>query len=123
MSLPGCATALATESKKRRIAMDSGEAIVELVRKGGRVVWFGGLPGGTTLTLDPHKIHYGELTLLGTHGGTPLDAQRAFELLTSGGINSRALISDKVGLDQVQDALERMARGEVVKVAIDPTQP
>ena len=34
MSLPGCATALATESKKRRIAMDSGEAIVELVRKG-----------------------------------------------------------------------------------------
>jgi L-iditol 2-dehydrogenase len=96
---------------------------VELVRKGGRVVWFGGLPGGTTLTLDPHKIHYGELTLLGTHGGTPLDAQRAFELLTSGGINSRALISDKVGLDQVQDALERMARGEVVKVAIDPTQP
>ena len=34
MSIPGCATALATESKKRRIAMDSGEAIVELVRKG-----------------------------------------------------------------------------------------
>jgi dihydroxy-acid dehydratase len=34
MSLPGCATALATDAKKRRIAMDSGEAVVELVRKG-----------------------------------------------------------------------------------------
>ena len=34
MSMPGCATALATESKKRRIAMDSGEAIVDLVRNG-----------------------------------------------------------------------------------------
>ena len=95
---------------------------VELVRSGGRVVWFGGLPAGTTVGLDSHKIHYGELTLLGTHGGTPLDALRAFELLTSGVINSQVLISDEVGLDQVQDALERMARGEVIKVAIDPGQ-
>lgn len=96
---------------------------VELVRKGGRVVWFGGLPGDATVALDTYKIHYGELTLLGTHGGTPLDALRAFELLTSGVINSRALISDEVGLDQVQSALSRMARGEVVKVAIDPSLP
>ncbi|MDP1853422.1 MAG: dihydroxy-acid dehydratase [Candidatus Omnitrophota bacterium] len=33
MSLPGCATALAVLSKKRRIAEESGERIVELVRK------------------------------------------------------------------------------------------
>jgi L-iditol 2-dehydrogenase len=74
---------------------------VELVRKGGRLIWFGGLPGGTDIALDTHKIHYGELTLLGTHGGTPLDALRAFELITSG-------------------ALVRMGRGEVIKVAINP---
>jgi L-iditol 2-dehydrogenase len=95
---------------------------IEMVRKGGRVLWFGGLPGGTSMTIDAHKIHYGELTLLGTHGGTPLDALRAFELLTSGVINSAALISDEVGLNQVQDALDRMSRGEVIKVAIDPSR-
>ena len=94
---------------------------VDLVRKGGRVIWFGGLPAGTELSLDTHKIHYGELTLLGTHGGTPLDALRAFELITSGVVNTEILISDEVGLDQVQLALERMARGEVIKVAINPT--
>ncbi|MBI5695984.1 MAG: dihydroxy-acid dehydratase [Nitrospirae bacterium] len=33
MSLPGCATALAVSSKKRRIAYDSGMKIVELVKK------------------------------------------------------------------------------------------
>ncbi len=33
MSLPGCATALAVSSKKRRIAFHSGERIVELVKK------------------------------------------------------------------------------------------
>jgi L-iditol 2-dehydrogenase len=95
---------------------------VELVRSGGRVIWFGGLPGGTSISLDAHKIHYGELTLLGTHGGTPEDALRAFELLTSGVINSRDLLSDEVGLGQVQHALDRMARGEVIKVVIDPSQ-
>src|SRR3990170_616050 len=34
MSLPFCGTALASSSEKRRIAFDSGERIVELVRKG-----------------------------------------------------------------------------------------
>lgn len=33
MSLPGCGTALANSAKKRRIAQDSGERIVELVKK------------------------------------------------------------------------------------------
>jgi L-iditol 2-dehydrogenase len=84
---------------------------VELVRKGGRL---------TDIALDTHKIHYGELTLLGTHGGTPLDALRAFELITSGVINTEVLISDEVGLDQVEEALVRMGRGEVIKVAINP---
>jgi dihydroxy-acid dehydratase len=34
MSLPGCATALAVSSAKRRIAFESGKRLVELVRKG-----------------------------------------------------------------------------------------
>ncbi len=34
MSLPGCATALAVSSQKRRIAFESGRRVVELVKKG-----------------------------------------------------------------------------------------
>jgi len=34
MSITGCATGLATSANKRRIAMDSGEIVVDLVRKG-----------------------------------------------------------------------------------------
>jgi len=34
MSLPGCATALAVSSEKRRIAFESGKKVVELVKKG-----------------------------------------------------------------------------------------
>ncbi len=34
MSIPGCATGLAVSANKRRIAMDSGELVVDLVRNG-----------------------------------------------------------------------------------------
>lgn len=34
ISLPGCGTSLAVSAKKKRIAFESGEKIVELVKKG-----------------------------------------------------------------------------------------
>ncbi|NIS83569.1 MAG: zinc-binding dehydrogenase [Anaerolineales bacterium] len=93
---------------------------VNVVRKGGRVLWFGGLKGGTPIELDTHKVHYGELTLYGTFHGTPLDVLRAFELISSGVIDTQALISGELPLEQVEDALKMMMRGEVVKMVINP---
>jgi L-iditol 2-dehydrogenase len=93
---------------------------VNSVRKGGRVLWFGGLKGGTPIELDTHWIHYGELSLHGTFHGTPLDVLRSFELIRSGVINTQALISEERPLEEVEESLQRMMRGEVVKVAIDP---
>jgi L-iditol 2-dehydrogenase len=93
---------------------------VKAVRKGGRVLWFGGLKKDTYVDLDTYGIHYGELSLHGTFHGTPLDAQRSYELITSGVIDTQALISGELPLERVEDALNMMKRGEVVKMAIDP---
>jgi L-iditol 2-dehydrogenase len=93
---------------------------INSVRKGGRVLWFGGLKGGTSIELDTHWIHYGELSLHGTFHGTPLDVHRSFELIRSGVINTQALISEEGPLEEVEESLQRMMRGEVVKVAIKP---
>ncbi len=93
------------------------------VRKGGRVQWFGGLKSGETIDLDTHRVHYGELTLYGTFHGTPLDVQRAFELINSGVIDTQALISGELPLERVEDALKMMIEGEVVKMAIRPDLP
>lgn len=101
-------------------ALSAWENAVEAVRKGGRVLWFGGLPAGTQIAVDAARIHYDELTLLGTHGGTPMDAHRAFELLTHGVVRVDRLISDVMPLEQTAQALDRMARGEVIKVALVP---
>lgn len=96
------------------------ETAVNTVRKGGRVLWFGGLPGGTKVELDATRIHYGEITLYGIHGGTALDAYRAFELITSSVIDTQPLLSGELPLERVEEALKRMMAGEVVKMVINP---
>ncbi len=102
-------------------ALSAWEEAVASVRKGGRVLWFGGLPGGTEVRIDAARVHYDELSLLGTHGGTPLDAHRAFELLTHNVVRVDELISDVMPLEKTAEALERMARSEVIKIALQPT--
>jgi L-iditol 2-dehydrogenase len=96
------------------------EQSVDLVRKGGRVLWFGGLPGGAKVELDAARLHYGEITLFNIHGGNADDAQKAFELITSGKINTRCLLSGEVPLEDVENALQKMITGEVIKMVINP---
>jgi len=93
---------------------------IQSVRKGGRVLWFGGLKGGTPIELDTHWIHYGELTLHGTFHGTPLDVHKSFELIKHGVLDMNALISGQAPLEGVEDALKQMAAGQIVKMAIIP---
>jgi len=96
------------------------EASVEAVRRGGRVLWFGGLPGGTRVTLDAARVHYGEITLLGIHGGTARDAREAFSLITSRTVDVQALLSGELPLEQVEVGLKQMLAGEVIKLSINP---
>jgi len=96
------------------------ETAVDSVRKGGRVLWFGGLPAGTKVEIDAARIHYGEISLFGIHGGTAQDARQAFQLITSGGINVLPLLSEELPLEQAEQALRKMASGEAIKVMLKP---
>jgi len=47
------------------------ERSVQLPRRGGTVMWFGGCASGSTVTLDTGRIHYDQITLLSPfHFGT-----------------------------------------------------
>jgi L-iditol 2-dehydrogenase len=97
----------------------SWETSVEVVRRGGRVLWFGGLPSGTKVEVDAARVHYGEIDLLNMHGGTAVEAHEAFDLIVSGGVKAAPLLSGEVPLEQVEAALKRMIAGEVVKMVIN----
>jgi L-iditol 2-dehydrogenase len=98
------------------------EDAVRAVRKGGRVLWFGGLPSGTLVELDAATIHYREITLYGVHGGNSCEARQAFELIASGEVDVRPLISGELPLEGVEVALKKMMGGEVVKIALLPNE-
>ncbi len=100
--------------------VEAWHTAVQSVRKGGRVMFFGGLEGHTSFELDSHWMHYGELTLYASFHGTPLDAQHACELIVSGALDAQSLISDELPLEHVEQALLRMATGSVIKIAINP---
>lgn len=96
------------------------ETAVDVVRRGGRVLWFGGLPSGTKVEIDAERVHYGEIDLLNMHGGTAGDARQAFELIVSGAIHVAPMLNGELPLEQVELALKKMIAGQVVKMVINP---
>lgn len=101
-------------------AQATWEAAVLAVRKGGRVVWFGGLPAGTLVPVDAARVHYGEIALLGSHGGTAAEARAALQLLAERTVDARPLLSGERPLAQVEQALQAVMAGQAIKLIIRP---
>jgi L-iditol 2-dehydrogenase len=93
---------------------------VAAVGKGGTVVFFGGCAPGTTVQIDTRRAHYDELALLGAFHHTPTLIRQAVEMLQGGTVAPDTLLSHRMGLGQVPEALGLMERGQALKVFIDP---
>jgi L-iditol 2-dehydrogenase len=87
------------------------ESATRLVRKGGRVNFFGGCPGGTSVQLDTGLIHYSNLTLLASFHHTPRTIRRALELLEDGVVRSSDFVDGEAGLDELPALFHSMANG------------
>jgi len=96
------------------------EGALDTVGRGGTVVFFGGCAPGTTVQVDTRRAHYEELTLVGAFHHTPPLIRRAIELLESGALVPDALVTHRMGLAAVPDALAMMAAGQALKIAINP---
>jgi L-iditol 2-dehydrogenase len=97
------------------------EQALKLVRKGGTVLEFGGCLPGTEIRLGTELLHYGEVTVLGAFHATPLHFRRALNLVASGVIDVRSLVTRRMGLGEVGEAFEVLStvKGEV-KIALIP---
>jgi L-iditol 2-dehydrogenase len=106
------------------IAAASGRAQeqgLQMLARRGRLSLFGGLPkDATNITVDANLVHYRELTLVGVNGSTPAHNKRALELIASGEVPVNDLITHRLPLDEVLEGIEIVARGEAIKVTIEP---
>jgi L-iditol 2-dehydrogenase len=95
-----------------------GEA-VGLVRRGGTVLLFGGLPAGEQVPFDASRLHYDELTVCGAFHHTPQTVRAALAFLASGAYPWHRLLTHEVGLDGVGALFEHPPR-DYLKAVVRP---
>jgi L-iditol 2-dehydrogenase len=94
---------------------------VLMARNGGTVIQFSGLPGGTQVSFDATKLHYGEITMKGIFHTTPRAAHAAMQMLSVGTVDVKPILDGCISLPEVEDGLLRMKRSEVIKLAVVPS--
>ncbi len=97
------------------------ELAISIVSPGGRVSFFGGLPKDNPLiNCDSNIVHYKEVTLFGANGSSPRQNLEALKMISEGKVSVADLITHKVALDQVLDAIEAVMSGTAIKVVVNP---
>jgi L-iditol 2-dehydrogenase len=97
------------------------EAAVRMVRKGGKVVLFGGLPKASPMTtLDSNRIHYGEIEVIGAFSYHPTAHAMALDLFARKVIPIEKLITHRFTLDEIDAAFATANSGEGLKMIVTP---
>jgi L-iditol 2-dehydrogenase len=97
------------------------EQALRMVRKGGTVLEFGGCPPNTEIKVSTEQLHYGETTVMGAFHTTPAHFKKALNLIASGTINVKPLITNRMKLDDIKRAFETLTTSKTdIKIAISP---
>ncbi len=97
------------------------EDAVAMAAPRGRVSFFGGLPkDNPIMRCDANKVHYSELYLIGANGSSPDHNRRALDLIATGAVPVLDLITHRVPLERVHDAIAAVISGEAIKVVVEP---
>lgn len=96
------------------------ERMYSLVRPGGTVHFFGGCKSGSTVTLDTTRMHYGDIKIMSVFHHTPQYFRQALDLISSGQVPVEKLITDTIGLKDVESAMEKHIEGKAIKFLVKP---
>jgi len=91
------------------------EMNMDMVRKGGTVMEFGGCKGGSTVTFNCDRLHYSQITIKGVFHTTPQVVAQSFDMICRGEIPEEIFIGKSFPLAEAEAALLSHATGEVVK--------
>ncbi len=101
---------------------EAWEEALKIVRKGGKVTFFGGCKRGTTITVDTEQLHYSELKLIGVFHQRPDDYRRSLKLLSDRTVDGRDFVKETVPLSRLIETFNRVKSLEGIKFSIDPTK-
>lgn len=95
------------------------EKMFSIVRKGGIVHLFGGCASGTTVNIDTRRLHYDEVNIISSFHHTPKYFREALDLIASGKIDVKKLITKKMDMKYAKKAIEMHRDGEAIKILLE----
>jgi L-iditol 2-dehydrogenase len=106
------------------VAAASGRAqeqALEMAAPRARVSLFAGLPkDAPMIELDANRVHYQELSVVGAAGSTPAHNAAALALIADGQVPVRDLITHRMPLDRIHEAIVGVRNGIGIKYVIAP---
>jgi len=97
------------------------EAAMSMAAPRGRVLFFGGLPKGTTHIQFPSNIlHYREVQVHGSYASRHRDQVQALDMLARNMGGIRDVVSAVVPLEDAPEAFPKIRAGDVLKVVVAP---
>ncbi len=94
---------------------------LQMVRRGGVVNFFSGLPSGTHVEIEPAAIHYAEIKLISPFHHTPRFIREALEAIRRGDISAHDYVTQEIRLADLPQAFEKMkTRSGEIKLAVRP---
>src|SRR5271154_5420375 len=92
-----------------------------MVRRGGVVNFFSGLPSGTFVEIEPAEIHYSEIKSISPFHHTPRFIRDALEAIRRGDILAHDFVTEEISLNELPQAFQRMkSRNGEIKLAVRP---
>lgn len=93
-----------------------------MAKKGGIVVFFGGVKKGALTELDTNVIHYNSLWIYGHFGANTMQVQKSFELAISDRFPTDKFITHVLPLSEINKGIELTRTGEAIKVVLLPNE-
>jgi len=94
---------------------------LELVRKRGTVVIYGGVPKNSEMvSLNSNLIHYNEINVTGSFSYPITGLYDALAAIAAGQIHPEKFITHRICLSELVQGMRMIDRGEALKVIINP---
>ena len=95
------------------------ESTLEIAAVGGRINLFGGLPkDDPRIRFNSNTVHYKELIVTGTTACSTKDCYQAAELVNSGALDLKPLITSRFPLSEAPAAFQAAADGTNLRVSL-----
>lgn len=98
------------------------QAGLDVVRPGGTVIVFAHAADEEKAAFDLNRLFKNERRVVATYSGSLNEQNRIAELLFSGRLDPQPLVTHRISLDRIQDAVDLARRRQALKILIGPPE-